>query len=506
MAGRDGEGRGAGLAIALCVGAGLLLRGLEAALKSFWLDELHTLDLASCATLAELNAQLGEDTHTPAFYAAVQLLYGAVAPHLLRWIAIVPSLLALVPLHAVARSAGLSAAARVVVVGLYAVLPFQVQWGAELRPYAWLELAVITAVWASFTPAQSPSGKWVRGAVFAAATVFGLYTHLFTTIAVLGIGAARLVFRRREWLGLPALIASGVLAVGAFAPWLATTHPWLFDDPSVLIRDEKDEGARDERMPAAEEAEQAPELAGFSRQKLAQVPVQTLVPRMGSLGGLPGWMARVSFGGLLVLGAFSLLCAVRGRRAPPRELLGPLTAALVTSLLLAWVCVQYVNRIPLQYFVLSAWAWPLVFGALIDGVPAKRRALAAALLLAAGFLGGLGHALGAPREDLSGAVRHAVAEAEAKDAWLTAVLWQPNSFAHSTPYWVYAEDSDYVEPDEVPPVDGEGGRRPIVIVTRNAPDRGATNFEKWAPLRRGRERLTVTHFDGAISVYVYGVR
>jgi hypothetical protein len=483
---------------ALAVAAGLFLRGLEAAGKSLWLDELHTLDIAWHPTITELNATLSRDVHTPAFYLAVHALRGVLDAHALRWIAIVPSLLALVPLLAIARAAGLSPVARMVVTGLFATLPFQIQWGAELRPYAWLEFTALTATWAAFTPAHSARGRLARGLAFAGSVALGLYTHLAMAFAVVSIVAVRLVLRRPGWPSLARIVAGGVLGGALFLPWVASTHPFLIRDPSGLLRESV----------AADTIGSGPEAVGETRRavtdedrKLLQTPVQTLVPRMGSLRGTSAWLARVGFVGLLVGLAGLVGGALAGRRdcrRPGAELVGAVCVSALAAVVLAVVCAKLKNRLPLQYFTLSAWAWPLVYGALVDGLPARRRNLAACLVVAASATAGLGQALGAPREDLRTAVRLAVEKASARDAWLTAFLWQPQSYARTTLFRVYAPEANAVEPEAIPGVLEEGGERPVVIVTRCSPD---TTF--WGPLQEGRKRIEATHLGGGVSVYVW---
>jgi hypothetical protein len=241
--------------------------------------------------------------------------------------------------------------------------------------------------------------------------------------------------------------------------------------------------------------------------KLLQAPVQTLVPRIDSLRGSSAWLARSGFVGLLVGLAVLVVGALAWRREgrrPGAELVGAVCVAALASVLLAIACVKLKNRLPLQYFALAAWAWPLVCGALVDGLPARRRTLAACVLLVASATAGLGQALGAPREDLRGAVRLAVEKATASDAWLTAVLWQPEGYAHTTLFRVYAPEANVVEPQEVPGVLEEGGQRPVVIVTRKAPDTGFTNWPEWSPIQQGRKRIDATHLGEGISVYVWG--
>jgi len=499
----------AGLAnrvVILSVAAGLLLRGLEAAGKSLWLDELHTLDIVSRSSLAELNAALMQDVHTPAFYVAVHALKGVLAPHALRWIAIVPSLLALAPLLAIARNAGLSSVARVVVAGLFATLPFQIQWGAELRPYAWLEFAAVTATWAAFTPSHTTRGRLALCFAFAGSVALGLYTHFAMGLLVVAIGAVRLVLRRPGWPSLADLVGWGVLGVALFFPWVATTHPMLILHPPWR---EAEEVAADTKGLDAEAAQEMRHQDADLGQKLAQVPAQMLVPRIWSLHGAWAYLVLGGFVGLLVGLAGLVGGALAGRREgrrPGAELVGAVCVSALAAVALAVASVQLKSRLPLQYFALSAWAWPLVYGALVDGLPARRRTLAARVLVAASATAGLGQALGAPREDLQGAVRFAVEKATASDAWLTAILWQTGTYARNTLFQVYAPEAHVVEPGTVPGVLEADGQRPVVVVTRNAPDKGPTNWADWGPLQEGRKRIDAAHFEGRVSVYVWGPR
>ena len=509
------RGRIVGLILA-CIALGLVLRGLEAR-TSLWIDELHTLFVAAAPSASELNAILAKDTHTPLYYLAVQLCSGPLQGITLRWVSILVGMLTIVPLLSLARAAGLGGAARVTTVGLFCTLPFQIQWGAELRPYAWFQLEAVLLAWAAFTPAGSPGRTRLRFAVFALATGLGLYTHLFTALAVLGVGATRLIVRRPTWLPLTRLIGAGALGVLLFMPWLYNVHTWLFETPSVLWTDEAD--VRDPAAVAVEEtpadalideqldadlAEARDAERNWSPQKLLQVPAQTLVPRVDSLGGAHATVARVTLLGLLGLLTLLLAAALtRERRAPERELVGTVLAATLSSALLALVCVRLINRIPLQYFVLAGWVWPLLFGALVQRLaPVLRRPATAALLLLS-TAGGFAQALGEPRENLRRGVDVALEEARLRDAWLTSVMWQPEWYESGTVFRVYAPDSGWLEPEHVPKPDEEGGARTIVVLTRNAPDRGITNWRDWSPLRRGRERTALIHVDRTIAVYIY---
>ncbi len=540
---KPGIGRRGWLLLVACVALGMLLRGIEAHGKSLWLDELHTLDVASRATYTELNDFLKKDVHTPLFYLAVQALHGEVEVHALRWLAIVGSLLCVLPLIGLARATGMSATSTVAVCGVYCALPYQIQWGAELRPYAWLELAALTLAWAAFTPCPTRASRAVHAGAFAAAVAFGSYTHLFTAIALLGVGAGRLVFRLRDTLGLPALLASGALGMGIFAPWLVTSHPWLFREPQVLVRDEAGVRTADHRgasepeiAPATAPALGEPESSFLSSlpewvrkkvslrtltKQLLQVPLNTLVPRIGSLHGFSAVLAHYGLLGLLALVIAVTLYAASNWRDRARDGYRPsfftnrfaavIFSTLVASVILAIVCVKLVNRMPLQYFALSAWSWPLVVGALVDAATPRGRALVAGLFVAAAATAGFGQATGAPRENLRDGVALAVREARERGAWLTAILWQPNYYAHTTAFQAYAPNAAFVEPEDVPPPPAPGGEREIVVLTRSAPDESPTNWEKWGPIvadsdrQTWRHRISVQHVDDSISVYVYGL-
>ena len=69
----------------------LVLRILEACESSLWLDELHTLSHASQPTLALVAQKVGEEFHTPLFFAFVHFFGGFEQGAWLRAIPIVSS-------------------------------------------------------------------------------------------------------------------------------------------------------------------------------------------------------------------------------------------------------------------------------------------------------------------------------------------------------------------------------------------------------------------------------
>ena len=87
-------GRGADRALWLLVGValfGALLRVVEAASKSLWLDELHSIWTGQGATLAEVCQRVSQDFHPPLYFVWLHFLDGVDA-HLLRGLTILASL------------------------------------------------------------------------------------------------------------------------------------------------------------------------------------------------------------------------------------------------------------------------------------------------------------------------------------------------------------------------------------------------------------------------------
>ena len=109
------------LLIALAI-VGVAMRGVEAARKSLWLDEFHTLHVADSTSFVEVVEKIEPDFHPPLFFWALSFVRD-VDPHLQRWLPIVLSMLTLVPLFAIVKRARLTVAAQVVLCGVFAFAP-----------------------------------------------------------------------------------------------------------------------------------------------------------------------------------------------------------------------------------------------------------------------------------------------------------------------------------------------------------------------------------------------
>lgn len=490
-----------GVLVALTVVVGALLRGVEAGRKSLWLDEFHSLFIAAGSGFSDIVERVRMDFHPPLYYLWLHLLDGVDA-HALRSLSILASLATLVPLLSLARTAGLSPLARFVACGVFCTAPYQLLYGAELRAYSILQLATLVLVWAAFTDRATPRTRFY---VFTGAAALGLYHHYFTAVAILAVGAARLVVRTPTLLRWRSIVAAGALGVVLFMPWIAATESWIFTDPGVMFRPDDPEDFVAETAPAEIHG-------GFFEQdftKAAAVVPRTFVPMLGSLGPTAGKVAFVAAGaffGLVTL-AFLRLALAFGR-GEERQLLmlrnpalvGTLGAGIVAYTLTLFVCLFAWRRVPEQYFVVGAWLWPFFAAVLVDAFASRpgRRGVAAAFV-ALSLVLGVCHAWGTSREDMRAGIELALREGRGRDALYTCLLWQPDHYSDVTPLEIYAPDVPAVEPRDVPP-----GSPTVIVITRKVNlDGWRSQEEKLIPIRDGRELVKSVQIDEATWVHVF---
>lgn len=488
-------------ALAACVVLGLGLRAIEAHHKSLWLDEYHSLYLADSESLGEVVEKVASDFRPPVFFWGLSFLRG-VEPHVQRWVPILFSLLTLLPLWSIARHGGLSVIARIAVCGLFLFVPYQVQYGVDLRSYSAVQFVSATLVWAAVTSTASTRARLLT---FGLATAAGLYLHYGVAVAVVCVGFARCVLRPVGAVGLPGLVAAGTLGVLTFLPWAISVEGWLFSDPEQILPP-SERGAQ-------EAAPETPALPADVTWKAALVLPRTLVPAMGLLGPSVAPTTKLATSilfSLIILGLFNNLWRYRrgtvdGNKALYAALLASGAGFAVTTAL----CVVLWRRVPMQYFVVASWGWPLLVGLLVQAA-ARRRGRAAAAVIGVTLLCGVCQVLGAPREDTEGGVRAALARGSTRDAIYTAVLWQPPWYPHTLP-WTYSTGDlrglplDVREPHDVP--DGDQSSRAVVVVTRKARPQGMhVQAGVWDSIRRHRRLVEIVVIDGSTRVYVYEPR
>jgi hypothetical protein len=474
----------AALLLALLVALGL--RAWEAAESSLWLDELHTLAHAAQPTLPAVLASVRQEVHTPLFFAAVHSFGDWPEGAWLRVIPLVAGLALAVPLWQLARDAR-GARAALLALWLFALLPYQVHWAAELRPYAWVALFSAGAVWAAFGERGSGSARLL---LFFLCTLLGLFTHRIMALTVFSIGAVRLAsWRRARLVHLGWLVAAGALAVAPFLPWLVG-----FAETATADRFEYHESVGGYTL--------RPQLV----KEVLALPARLFVPFLGSLGG--PWTRLARAGAALFFGALAAgLCQrvrLRAGIGPTSFLARSLAAfAALDFLVITALSIWTWDRVPLQYYAPLTWLLPLFAAEVLAPLPgAAGRSLRAAALAGALALG-VAQAGGSCTEDMRLAVATARAVGGAltgagREPIYTALLSQPSAFEHKLPYLAYAPDLDAVEPDQASAADPA---RPLVVVRRGAI---GLAHPAWEPMLRGRRVEREVPIDAYLSVYVLG--
>ncbi|MBI5431320.1 MAG: glycosyltransferase family 39 protein [Planctomycetes bacterium] len=479
--------------IVLAVSVGLALRVWEAWESSLWLDELHTLFHSSRPTVDGVLQSVRNDFHVPGFYVFCHFFGDFSTGAWLRWIPIVSTLAALVPLVALARESKGGERAAIAVAWLYALLPYQVHYGAELRPYAWLELFTAVAAWAAFSERGS---KKLRGGVFFAAVVLGMFTHVIMAFAVVGIGAARLFVRGPKRVGLPVLIGIGAAAVAPVLPWFFWFHEFSTKQRETFVEQVGESRLR-------------PQLL----REIRDVPIRLVEPYMGSLGSPWSWLAMLGFASFVLACCALVWFAWRARRERTEPRKDPLlTAALVYGAvqfaIITALSIRSWDRVPLQYYVGMSWVIPFVLAAWlasvrVDGV---RRALGLALG-AATLMMSIALAGGESREPYREAVavarewgRSLAASFPDHPPVYTSVLAQPSGvFDHKLPFLAYGADLGAVEPEEVPTATQGDFQRPVIVIRRAL----ALEHPKWKTITEGRKLVREERLHDRVWVYVF---
>ena len=517
-----GERRAFALRVGLLVLLALVLRALEAAESSLWLDELHTLAHASQPTLGALADAVAAEYHTPLFFGCVHLFGGFEAGAWLRAVPVLSSAASLLLVVIAARGAGLSRRATLLAGWLFACLPYQVLYGSELRPYAWVGAFATIAFLLAF--AERPS-VLARLVAFGVVVVLGLLTHRLTAFAVLSIGVARLFARKPRSVPLWGLIAAGTLAVAAFLPWFlsfATT-------------------ATDRRF------DYQASVGGYTLRavlvkELFALPARLFAPYGRELGGAWGLVELGATAAFFLLVLLAVGLAWRARRATatsatatgatttgamtpgatlgdaPSPLLRGLWIFALTQFLVTTGVSWYTwDRVPLQYYTPMAWALCVLVAAVVEraggragarpGEHAGRTRASlpwlAPTLGAAALVMGIALVAGRSREDMRGgiaAVRELAAAAReqtGRDPVFTAVLAQPTQFPHTLPYRAYGRDLSAREPADVPRPGEEDFARPVIVLRRNVPFSDAA----WRPITEGRERVREIAIDRYLTAY-----
>ena len=439
--------------VALAVG--LALRVWEAAESSLWFDELISLRRASMPDPQAVVNSVGGTLHTPLFFVALQLAGDFSSGAWLRVVPVLSSLLLVLLAVLFARSLGWNRDSTRAAALLMAVMPYQVHYGAELRPYAWLAVTSAAAAWLVLTPRRSP---WRDLALFAAVALLGLANHRAMAITLVGLALARIVVRGPRLIALVPLGVAGALAMLPFLEFFV----------EFAMASRKDLASRAWRLG---EVDMGPKML----KNLALVPLRLLEPRFGMLG--PGWMqlALVSTLAVLATTGLGLISWVRTRPRWSPTGWGLLILAGTGFLLLTALQLERRGAVAVQQYAGVAWIAPLALVACLQAVRSegRRRALLAVLVL--GGLGmGIALAGGHSRSELRGGVALAQSWAEemraqrsgseAAPLFTAFVPGPPNTYASNLLYKAWAPDLQVTEPKDLPRPDEPGHKQPILAL------------------------------------------
>ncbi len=206
-----------GLVLALVIiGAGLRVTGITH--QSLWLDEAFSAYLAAHRFPQILAFVSGSDAHPPLYYLLlhVWLIFG---PSVLamRLLSAIASSAALVPLYLLATRVANTRVA-LLAAALMGLSAFQVWYGQEVRMYALVTLAIVTAMHAFVRSWQEGApGSWViftcsmLGAFYLDYSALYVYSALVIWFLLLGWRNAR--------TRMPFVLSGGVLVLG-YLPWL----------------------------------------------------------------------------------------------------------------------------------------------------------------------------------------------------------------------------------------------------------------------------------------------
>ncbi len=488
--------------LAVALGVGTLLK-VVAATSSLWLDELHSLGHGLQPDLAGVFEHTHFDFHAPLFFTAIHVVGSWQHPHFSKILTILVSGLTLIPLAAIARRLNGGRFCVVVACGLFSTMPYFTYYGQELRPYAFLMLATVTATWAAWCDDGPP---WLRGTIFGIAVGVGLNSQYLMTIAVLGIGASR-IFTAWPWrhvrdnppLSMRALIGTGALGALLIVPWILGYMSWAIENPNDLVPTDV-------------------QTSGLAWREFLEAPLRMFAPRINTLGSWRVPLAIGAMAGTLGAVAFGSILWLRARSTSSERPFTSRVAAQAFVLLVilvpltGFLSIRSWGRVGLQYYSIAAFAFPLVAAEVLASISnTKLRNTLAGFLLLCSLAGGVAQAFAVPREDMErgvDVVRQEIARVRTLgigEPWISAVMRQPNIFEHRLAYSAYGADLNAVEPRELPVRGDPGFERPVILLVRRWDDFMNATTERQEAVRRlhdGRVVERQIKIDDAISVFV----
>lgn len=205
--------------VALALGTRLI--GIST--RPIWYDEAFSILFAEKGPSAMVLGALtptglaAPDVHPLGYYVILWQwirVFGASLVSV-RALSVLASTAAIVPVYLLARGLFGTATALTASV-VFAIAPFQVHYGQEIRMYAFLCLFLMLATYSYWRGSRSPGfGWWIGLAVFAALAEFTQYLAVFYLAPL-----AAWPLLTRDWRSLRRVLLAAGLAVVLSLPWL----------------------------------------------------------------------------------------------------------------------------------------------------------------------------------------------------------------------------------------------------------------------------------------------
>jgi 4-amino-4-deoxy-L-arabinose transferase-like glycosyltransferase len=395
--------RGGALAIVLvCLVLGIVLRFTGLSVQSMWYDEGYTAWISSADNTIEL---LKADRHPPLTFLAFGLwsrLFGS-DDAVLRVLPALVSSISLVLFAALARRL-LAPRAATIAVALYAVSPFAIWIGQEVRMYAFVEFGALLALLGVHVfVSGSRAVGWISA---AAGTAIALGSHYYGGLigaSIVAIALASIAFGRIGAIETAAIASAPLVALAAWTPWLVTALPgqmhtgWAWQ-------------------------------ARMSVRDFVELPSRFVLVEVAAIPDALQWTGYAIAGALTVGFLLAFARAARALRLEHTWVLLACVTPIATALALAlFVPPSFSPR----YLVTAEPAAVMLIAIGLDSIEiAPLRAIALSIAIGGAFLLACWHKTGNRREDYRGACSELVAQWHSGDA-LLVISGTPEVFSQA---------------------------------------------------------------------------
>lgn len=206
--------------LGLLLALGTLIRYLGIETRSFWLDEVTSLDIASRSLRAIVLGE-GFDSHTPPFYYILLHFAFKLLPETVlgvRYLALVLDLFNIVVIYIVARNHS-SKKLGLLTAALYSLSAFPIYYAQEGRMYSLLILLVLCTYGLAQNVATEKYAN-LRSLCLLLVGTAGMYTHYYYAFFLFSITLGLLLQYRTNLSKLLHWFVSCLLIAVLFLPWI----------------------------------------------------------------------------------------------------------------------------------------------------------------------------------------------------------------------------------------------------------------------------------------------